>query len=268
MTIRDTFEMLKPKDEMALIAYQTAGYPDLETSINNIRLLADSGADIIELGVPFSDPIADGPTIQVSSQAALEKGVTLAQIIEAVSKIECGVPLVAMSYLNPLMAYGKQRLFRDMKEAGFSGVIIPDLPMEEAVRRRTETGERKKEETGTWAEAAETNEIDMIFLVTPTTTEERLKKLAKASRGFIYCVSLTGITGERTELPPHLSEFVGKVKAHSDTPAAVGFGISTPEHVAQLKGIADGVIVGSRIVKAITSSEDVGSLVRSLKDAC
>jgi tryptophan synthase alpha chain len=259
MTIRETFEQLKSKNEMALIAYQTAGHPDLETSMKNIQVLAENGADIIELGIPFSDPIADGPTIQVSSQAALENGVTLTQIIEAVSKIEYNVPLVAMSYLNPLMAYGKERLFRDMKEAGFSGVIIPDLPLEETGDRRQETG---------WAEAAADAGIDLIFLVTPTTSEERLQGLVEASQGFVYCVSLTGITGVRTELPPHLSEFIGKVKSLTDKPAAVGFGISTPEHVQQLKSIADGVIVGSRIVKAITNGEDVGALVRSLKEAC
>ena len=253
MTIRKTFARLKSAREMALIAYETAGFPSLHDSISNIRLLADSGADIIELGIPFSDPIADGPTIQVSSQVALENGVSFIQILEAVSRVDSETPLVAMSYLNPLLSYGKGRLFKDMKSAGFSGMIIPDLPLEEA---------------GDWKRMAQEAGIDLIFLVTPTTSKERLKGLVEASEGFIYCVSLTGITGTRTALPPHLSEFLVSVKSLTDKPAAVGFGISTPEHVRQLKGIADGVIIGSRIVKAMENGEDVGKLVRGLKDAC
>ena len=253
MTIRETFERLKEKQEMALIAYHTAGFPSLEASMDNIRLLADSGADIVELGIPFSDPIADGPTIQASSQAALEKGVSFRQILDAVAKVQVETPLVVMSYLNPLLAYGRDRLFSDMKSAGLSGVIIPDLPLEESAD---------------WKKEASGNGIDLIFLVTPTTSDERLRGMVEATGGFVYCVSLTGITGARTDLPPHLSEFITHVQTLTDKPAAVGFGISTPEHVKQLKGTADGVIVGSRIVKAIMDGEDVGQLVRELKKAC
>ncbi|MBN2104717.1 tryptophan synthase subunit alpha [bacterium] len=253
MTIRKTFARLRSAHEMALIAYETAGFPSLTDSISNIRLLADNGADIIELGIPFSDPIADGPTIQASSHVALEKGISLEQILEIVSHVETETPLVAMSYLNPLLSYGQNHLFEDMKSSGFSGLIIPDLPLEES---------------GDWQRKARENGIDLIFLVTPTTSAERLTALVKASEGFIYCVSLTGITGARTALPPHLSEFIKKVKSLTDKPAAVGFGISTPDHVRQLKGIADGVIVGSRIVRAMKNREDVGALVRGLKEAC
>jgi tryptophan synthase alpha chain len=253
MTIQHVFDRLKANEEMALIAYQTAGYPSLADSIKNIRLLAENGADIIELGIPFSDPIADGPTIQASSQAALEKGISFRRILEAVSEVETEAPLVAMSYLNPLLSYGKERIFADMKSAGFSGMIIPDLPLEES---------------GGWKKNAEENGVDLIFLATPTTSDERLRGLVEASKGFVYCVSLTGITGARTDLPPHLSEFISKVKSLTDKPAAVGFGISTSDHVRQLKGMADGVIVGSRIVKAIGNGEDVGKLVRGLKEAC
>jgi tryptophan synthase alpha chain len=252
MNLRQTFDRLRARNEMALIAYHTAGFPSLGESVNNIGKLSENGADIIEIGIPFSDPIADGPTIQRSSQAALELGVSLPQILDAVSGVKLEIPLVAMSYLNPLLAYGREKLFQSMKSAGFAGLIIPDLPLEES---------------DSWTQEADSHEIDLIFLVTPTTSDKRMKQLAEASRGFIYCVSLTGITGARKDLPPHLAEFLGKVKSRSDKPVAVGFGISTPEHVRQLKGIADGVIVGSRIVKAMAEGEDVGELVRELKEA-
>jgi tryptophan synthase alpha chain len=252
MNLRQTFGRLRARDEMALIAYHTAGYPSLRESVKNIGRLSENGADIIEIGIPFSDPIADGPTIQKSSQAALEQGVTLPQILEAVSGFKPEIPLVAMSYLNPLLAFGRESLFQSMKSAGFAGLIIPDLPLEESE---------------SWTREADAHEIDLIFLITPTTSDERMKRLAEASRGFIYCVSLTGITGTRSELPPHLTEFLAKVKSCSNKPAAVGFGISTPAHVRQLKGSADGVIVGSRIVKAMADGEDVGKLVRELKGA-
>ncbi|MBN1781339.1 tryptophan synthase subunit alpha [bacterium] len=260
MSIRETFDRLKSGNEMALIAYLTGGFPSLEASMELIRTLSANGADIIEIGIPFSDPIADGPTIQASSQAALEKGVSLPQILEAVSRIQTDTPLVAMSYLNPLLAYGRERLLQDMKAAGFSGLIVPDLPLEEAEKGRgTESG---------WKTEAIKHGIDLIFLVTPTTSEDRLRRLVDATEGFVYCVSLTGITGERSDLPPHLSEFLGKVKSLTDKPAAVGFGISTPAHVRQLKTMADAVIVGSRIVKAVSEGEDLGSLIRALKAEC
>ncbi len=262
MTIRETFEQLKAQNEMALIAYQTAGHPSLEASMNMIRILSDNGADIIELGIPFSDPIADGPTIQASSQAALDNGITLTRILEAVSKLDASVPLVAMSYLNPLIAYGRERLFTDMKQAGFSGLIIPDLPIEESA------GQDERHHADSWKEAASAAGIDLIFLVTPTTSEARLKQIVTATEGFIYCVSLTGITGTRMELPPSLSGFLQKIKSISTKPAAVGFGISTPDHIRGLKGLADGVIVGSRIVQSIADGEDTGKLIRSLKEAC
>lgn len=257
MTIHETFKQLKTRDEMALVAYLTGGFPTLDASMNYIQVLSENGADIIEIGIPFSDPIADGLTIQASSQAALEKGISFKKILEAVSKINIETPLVAMSYINPLLAYGQDRVFTDMKTAGFSGVIIPDLPLEES------GGSAES-----WIKNAKTHGIDLIFLVTPTTSEARLQALVNASEGFIYCVSLTGITGERKTLPEHLSEFIGKVKSFTDKPACVGFGISTPAHVRQIKGMADGVIVGSRIVKAIANGEDVGALVRGLKGEC
>lgn len=257
MTIRETFNRLKSCHEMALIAYQTGGFPSIDASMENIKILTDNGADIIEIGIPFSDPIADGPTIQASSQAALENSVTFKKILDAVSKMKTEAPLVAMSYLNPLLSYGQDRVFADMKEAGFSGVIIPDLPLEESVGS-----------ADSWRQSAKSHGIDLIFLVTPTTSETRMKLLVDASEGFVYCVSLAGITGERTVLPEHLSKFINKVKSFTNKPACVGFGISTPEHVRQIKGMADGVIIGSRIVKAMANGEDVGELVKELKEAC
>jgi len=249
MRINKTFDLLREKKEMALIAYLTAGFPTLEKSIENLQLVSESGADLIEIGIPFSDPIADGPTIQYASHSALKNGVTLKSILDKLKKIKLPIPLILMSYLNPLLAYGNTRLFKDLEEAWVRGIIIPDLPLEEA------------------SEWISPPEISIIFLVAPTSTEDRIKLVAEKTNGFIYCVSVAGTTGARERLSPDLIPFVKKIKRITDKPVAVGFGISTPQHISSLRGQADGVIVGSRLIEAVKRGENLAPLIEKLKAA-
>ena len=251
MRIQKKFEQLQTKNEKALIVYLTAGFPTMDDFVRILKETADAGADIIEIGIPFSDPIADGPTIQASSQIGLEKGATIPVILDAIRDLNLNVPLVFMSYLNPLLAYGQEKLLKDMTDAGVTGLIIPDLPVEEAE---------------SWKIVAQSKDVDTIFLVTPTSSEQRIKLIANASAGFVYCVSLTGITGARSTLSSDVTGFLDRVKSCSKVPIAVGFGISKPEHILNLKAHADGLIVGSRVIDAIQIGEDLGALIRDLKD--
>ena len=252
MKLSQKFNELRQKNETALIAYTTGGFPSLKDSMKNIQILSRNGADIIEVGIPFSDPIADGPIIQEASQIALENGATLKKIINEIKKISVQCPLVIMSYINPLLAYGKERLFEDLKASQVSGIIIPDLPIEVSEE---------------WIRLSSESEIDLIFFVTPTSTEERMKFVAEKSGGFIYCISITGTTGVRNQLPEELFDLINRMKTITDQPLAVGFGISTPEHVKALAGKVDGVIVGSRFIQAIKEKENLSDLVRQFKKA-
>ncbi len=253
MNLSENFAALRQRREMALIAYLTAGYPTLSAFIATVQTLIENGVDIIEIGVPFSDPVADGPTIQASSQIALQNGVTLKKILAILPELKSPIPLILMSYLNPLLAYGRGRLLNELGAAQISGLIIPDLPVEAADE---------------WIEAAMLCQIDPIFLITPTSTDARIRLIADKSRGYIYCVRLTGITGSRTdELSADVFALIRRIKSHTNLPVAIGFGISTPEQVRRLSGQADGVIIGSRIIKAMQDGEDVGALVRQLKAA-
>jgi len=258
MTIRQTFDSLKRQNESALVVYVMAGYPSLEHSMNLIQQCCVNGADLIEIGIPFSDPIADGPTIQHAGTEALRRGVTLRDVLHAVEKIRTDKPLILMSYLNPLLSYGTDRLFEGMNRAGFSGLIVPDLPVEESAD---------------WVPSAIKNDIDTIFLVTPISGTERIRRIASLSKGFLYCVSLAGTTGSRPELSADLGKFLSDVRGVTGSlgttglPVVVGFGISTPAQIRILNNQADGVVVGSRIIEAIRKGEDVPSLVRELKHA-
>lgn len=252
MKIKEKFDWLKQKEETALIVYLTAGFPTLEESMRNLRLISESGADLIEVGVPFSDPIADGPTIQYASQVALEKGVTLKDIVKKIREVKVETPLVFMSYLNPLLAYGEEKLFQDLMEAGISGLIIPDLPVDESQK---------------WVRLSNSCGTDMIFLITPTSPDDRIQLVAEHTSGFIYCVSVTGITGVREGLPTGLLELIAKIKTKTDKPVAVGFGMSNPEQIRMLQGKVEGVIVGSRIVEAIRKKENLEGIVGELKKA-
>ena len=257
MTLRETFDRLRRRDELAFMPYQTAGFPTLGESLKNLQLLAQHGADLLELGIPFSDPMADGPTIQHSSQVALENGVRLRDVLAALQPIELPCPLVMMSYLNPLLAYGRERLLADMQAARVTGLIVPDLALEEAEA---------------WHSAARPHGVSLVFLLAPTSTDARIARIAELTDGFIYAVSLTGTTGARDALHAGLPRFLDRIRAITDKPIVVGFGISTPEHVRALHGQADGVVVASRIIDAIRRGEpwehlvppSIVSLVREL----
>jgi len=246
--IEQTFKGLKNKGRKALIPFLVAGDPDLETTEALVRKMAENGADIIELGVPYSDPLADGPTIQAASQRALQKGVNLKDIFGLTERLRgIASPVVIMSYFNPIFRYGLRAFAEGCKENGVDGVIVPDLPPEEA---------------RPWIEEARKVELDTIFLAAPTSSPDRIRLVSKYSRGFIYYVSLTGVTGVRDKLSDELELGVRQIKEHSPKPVAVGFGISTPEQAKEVSRFADGVIVGSALVKIAGEGVGKEDLVR------
>jgi tryptophan synthase alpha chain len=250
-------EVFKNRKTRALIPYVTVGYPDIETTFKIVPLIAKSGADIIELGIPFSDPLADGVTIQRASYQALQNGVTTTTCLEVTEKLrkKADVPLVFMSYFNPLFKYGLDKFCRDCARVGIDGLIIPDLPPEEGVAL---------------AKVAVKNNIDAIYLLAPTSTKERIQMVAEYSRGYIYTVSVTGVTGARQQLPRNLSQFIKRARKVTHKPLCVGFGIGTPEQARQVAQIADGVIVGSRLIQLIEQDptlKQAGDLVREMKKA-
>jgi tryptophan synthase alpha chain len=249
-------EVFRP-GRKALIAYVTTGYPSIEATLKVVPLLARNGADIIELGIPFSDPLADGVTIQRASFQALQNGITPQACLEVAAKLQrtINVPLVFMSYFNPLMQFGLEKFCAGCRQAGVDGLIIPDVPPEEG---------------GGLEKAARKNEIDVVYLLAPTSTDERIRLVAEHSRGFIYLVSVTGVTGARTRLPANLKQFIGRVRKATDKPLCVGFGIATPEQARQVARMADGVIVGSKIIQFIEQDptlKQVVSLVRDMRKA-
>lgn len=242
--IHSAFNRARDEDRAALMPYFTLGYPDYATSLDVVQAVAGAGADLIELGVPFSDPLADGPTIQHSTQVAIEQGISVPRCLEAVATLrDRGVrcPLLLMGYVNPILAYGQKRFVSQAISAGADGFIVPDLPPEEA-----------EEMEG----AARAHEGALVYLLTPTATPERMRLVAERTSGFLYLVSLTGVTGARSQLAPDLSSFVERVRSVSRTPVAVGFGISTPEQVHLVGSLADGVIVGSALIRTVDDGED------------
>ena len=254
-----TFAALRARHERALVAYFTAGDPSLALTRKLVVEAARRGADVIELGIPFSDPLADGPVVQRATQRALATGVTLPRVLELVREMrgEVSAPLVFLTYYNPILAFGLKAFCRTSVEAGIDGVIVADLPPEESGPLRSE------------AMAAG---LDLIHLVAPTSTPERMRKIARASEGFVYMVSLTGVTGERTTLAPELTQQLRAFRAITTKPVCVGFGIGTPEQAALVGQLADGVIVGSAIVRLVeqhASSPEllgrVGDFIAGLK---
>jgi len=239
------FESKTTLGERAFVPFVTAGDPDLETSKRIVLALADNGADIIELGVPFSDPMADGPTIQASSQRALEKGVKLKDVLAMVAELrtETGVPIVLFSYLNPLFRYGIERLTADAAAAGVDGVLLTDAVDNEAA------------EIGV---VLRKYDLDLISLIAPTTTDERLKGIAERSSGFIYAISRAGVTGARTDTSTAAEQLVSRIRQVTELPVAVGFGISTREQIEDVWRYADAAVVGSAIVAEIGRSIKVG----------
>ena len=230
---------LRASERTALVPYLTVGFPDVETSVSLVQGIAEAGADIIELGVPFSDPLADGPTIQRSSFQALKQGVTLKTCLDMVNRLRKGgleTPLVFMGYYNPLLRYGLDAFANDAADAGLDGLIVVDLPTEEVKPLRA---------------ACDSRNIYIIALLAPTSTDGRIAAACKGAQGFIYCISVTGITGARRELPSNLSQLVDRVRKHTDLPIMVGFGVSTRTQVEGIVRFADGVAVGSALIDAI-----------------
>jgi tryptophan synthase alpha chain len=259
--IEQVFARLRLRGERALIPYFCAGDPDLETTARLIAEADARGADVIEVGLPFSDPLADGPTIQRAAVRALERGTSLYRLLPVLAGVSGRIrtPLVVMTYLNPLHRYGLERVTRDLASAGVAGLIVPDCPIDESPPL---------------ARAAGRAGLDLVALAAPTSGPERLRRIARASRGFVYLIPLTGITGERTEVPAELVRLVRDLRAVTTKPIGVGFGISTPEQVAAVVRHADGAIVGSaivRLVERLAGDPDlvgkVGEFIATLKAA-
>ncbi|HEX7058790.1 MAG TPA: tryptophan synthase subunit alpha [Solirubrobacterales bacterium] len=260
MTIEGAFEAARSEGRAALMPYMMAGFPDRESSLAVAAAYADAGADMIELGVPFSDPLADGPTIHAAATEALAGGATLDTALEVCESVSARVPVVLMAYANMVLAHGgADRFARSAAGAGAAGVIVPDLPLEEAGEVR-----------GALSAAG----LALVPLLAPTTPAERRASICSAAQGFVYVVSTVGTTGEREQLPSELEDLVAATKADAEVPVAVGFGIGTPEQVAQVGKIADGVIVGSRLVRAAaeagsaeTAAEAVATFLREARVA-
>ena len=236
-----------PKGKCGLVAYVTCGDPDLDTTVAVVRELVSAGADAIELGVPFSDPIADGPVIQAAAQRALERGTTMRDVFHVASQLK-GVPLIAFSYLNPVMRYGFERFAADAAAAGFSAALLTDLPPEAAkdVRR-----------------ALHSQGLGLVHLLAPTSSDERAKLIDRASDSFVYYVSTTGVTGMRRDLDPSLIGRLREIRAIVKKPLAVGFGVSEREHYLALRDHCDAVVVGSAIVRAIGDGDAAGAPKRA-----
>lgn len=249
------FERLKREGRCAMIAYLTAGDPNPEATVPLVAALERGGADLIELGVPFSDPIADGPVIQQAGDRAIRAGMTLAKVLGIAAEIRKSseIPLLLFTYLNPALRYGFARLARDAKAAGIDGCLLTDVSVEEA-----------EEYVTVMREAG----LDTVFLAAPTSTDERLKLVARYSSGFVYLVSRTGITGERQTIADSALPLIERMRARTALPIAMGFGISTPAHVAALAGKVDGVVIGSAIVRQIEKDPaQLENFMRSLTDA-
>jgi tryptophan synthase alpha chain len=238
----------------ALMPYFMGGYPSLDASADAGLAAAEAGADLIELGIPFSDPLADGPVIHAAATEALAAGATPHGVLRVCERVAAQVPVVLMVYVNMVLAAGPETFALRAAAAGASGLIVPDLPHDETDEVRA---------------ACDAEGLALVPLVAPTTTPERVAEIGASARGFVYTVSLTGITGEREQLPPGLVETVDRVKGASSVPVAVGFGISTPTQAAAVADLADGVIVGSRIVRAVGEEgpEGIGALVGELAEA-
>jgi tryptophan synthase alpha chain len=256
--IARAFARAKGERRLAVVIYLTVGYPDRATTGALLRAALDGGADLLELGVPFSDPLADGATVQRASEVALTNGITVADCVaEARSVVaDRDATVLFMGYTNPFLRYGLGRLAHDSRDAGAAGVIVPDLPAEESAP---------------FDAALAPAGLVRVDLYAPTTPDSRLARLVPRSRGFVYCVSLTGVTGARRVLASDVASFVSRVRAHTSLPVALGFGIGEPSHVSALRGLVDGVVIGSAALDAVTAASDkpaaLRAFVRSLVDA-
>jgi len=255
--ISKRFAQLRESGELGLIAYITAGDPSLEATYNFVVALAEAGADIIELGVPFSDPLADGPTIQRASERALQAGASLAGVLELVRRIKkpgsaaSEIPLVLFTYFNPLLQMGVEKFAESAAKAGADGVLVTDLTPEESEDYRKVLHGRG---------------LDTIFLAAPTSTDERLKIISGCSSGFMYVISRTGVTGAKDALPDDLPALLRRARSFTELPIAVGFGISLPGHVSVLGGLADAAVVGSALVAEIEKATSITNAEKALRD--
>jgi len=249
--IDTTFKNLKKKRKKAFIAFITAGDPNLKATEEFVLAFEKSGVDIIELGVPFSDPLADGATIQASSQRAIKKGTNLSGILSTVRRIrqKSDIPIALMTYYNPVYHFGEEKFIRAAKQSGVDGVIIPDLPPEEG---------------GKIIKSAKKYNLSTVFFMAPTTTPQRMKRIVKASTGFIYYVSLAGVTGASKHFSKNMASKIRSAKRHTQKPICVGFGVSTPIQVKSVAKMADGVIVGSAIIKQIDKNKGKKNLVKNV----
>ena len=258
MALESVFRAARSEGRAVLIPYLTLGHPTLERSLTLASSVIEAGADVLELGIPFSDPLADGPAIQHAMQTALEQGASVAACLNLAARLRARhekTPLLFMGYLNPILAYGLERFCDACVSAGVDGLIVPDMPPEEG---------------GAIEVRCRAAGLALVYLLAPNTPEERARMICSRSRGYVYLVSVAGTTGARDRLPPGLSGFVERVRGLTDRPLAVGFGISTPEHAAAVARIADGVIVGSAVVRRCeseTAESDVASFVSTLRAA-
>ena len=258
--IGESMATLRAEGRLGLIAYLTVGYPDVESTLRLVPALAAGGADMVELGVPFSDPLADGATIQRASHHALGQGVTVAVCLDVVRRLRqegLAIPLLLMGYYNPILAYGIEEFARDASDAGVDGLIVVDLPPEEALAVQTACAGRG---------------LDLVYLLAPTSSDERITLVVAQASGFVYCVSLAGVTGARRDLSPRLAEFLARVRRHTSLPLAVGFGISRAEHVQAVARLgADAAVIGSAIIDLIDraapgeQAEEVREYIEALR---
>lgn len=263
--IAAAFTAARDRGERSVVPYLTSGYPNVQETVDLMRAAVDGGADVIEFGVPFSDPMGDGRVIQDASQAALGQGMTLAGTLSQVSATRAAgvdTPIALMGYLNPFLRYGVKQLFTDAAEVGVDGLIVPDLPPDAPGF------------TEQWTEQAGATGIDLVFFASPGSSSQRLAAAGAATGGFLYCLATDGVTGARASLDDRLPAYLARVRENTDAAIAVGFGISKPEHVVALKEHADGVIVGSALLREVAAATNasgrrrvVTRLVRELKDA-
>ena len=254
--IKSAFDRLNAEGRKALIPFVTAGDPDVALTLPLLHTLVEAGADVIELGVPFSDPMADGPTIQRASERALAKGMTLRKVLQLVvdfRKTDEKTPIVLMGYYNPIFAYGVERFIADAKEAGVDGLIIVDLP---------------PEHNDELCEPAQAAGLDFIRLTTPTTDDQRLPTVLNGSSGFVYYVSVAGVTGAGAATMDHVEQAVARLRRHTDLPISIGFGIRTPEHAATIAHLADGVVVGSALVEQIANATTQQQAIDGVLSLC
>lgn len=257
LSLKQTFADLRAQKQIAMMPFVAAGYPDLESTLATLPALEAAGANLIEVGFPFSDPIADGPVIAEAFVKTLAKHIRVADVFATIAKARArmSIPLVAMLSYSVVFRYGLDRFIREAKSAGFDGLILPDLPPPEAERV---------------CATVQAGGLDTVLLIAPTTTEARRKEIARLSSGFIYYLSISGITGERDRLPADLEANLRQLKSITDRPVCVGFGINKPEHVKQLAGLADGAIVGTAFVRRMTESAAQGpaAVAKSAEEYC